>query len=297
MSVVVATRDREELLRHTVASILGQDYAGEIDVTLVYDQAVPQASHEHSGDRRRVRVVANDRAPGLAGARNAGIGRATGDLIAFCDDDDTWRPDKLRRQVEALEAARAGACVTGISVRYDDTVVERIPAVDEITTRALRESRLTGAHPSSYVMRRDVVAQVGDVDEQIPGGYGEDYDWLVRLAEVGRVVVVRAPLVDVLWHRGSFFSTRWSAMVESVDYLVAKYPVLVASRPGIARLRGQQAFALAALGNRAGALSHAWKAWRANPLEPRVYVTLAVASGLVSATRVMHLANSRGRGI
>lgn len=59
----------------------------------------------HSSSGPAVRVITNTRVEGLAGARNSGITAATGDLIAFCDDDDERTPDKLAVQVPALQAA------------------------------------------------------------------------------------------------------------------------------------------------------------------------------------------------
>ncbi len=102
VSVVIATREREELLRKTLAGVLGQDYGGDIEVVVVYDQAAPRDEHVRDDPHRRVRVVTNARVIGLAGARNTGTAEATGELIAFCDDDDTWQPTKLRRQVERM---------------------------------------------------------------------------------------------------------------------------------------------------------------------------------------------------
>ena len=83
---------------------------------VVYDQSEPDQSL--AGDPR-IRVVANTRTPGLAGARNTGILALDTDLVAFCDDDDEWLPGKLRRQVVALQAVPAAEFAScGIVVAY-----------------------------------------------------------------------------------------------------------------------------------------------------------------------------------
>lgn len=297
VSVVVATRDREELLARTLEAIARQDYAGEIEVVLVYDQAEPRPVHERDDTARRVRVTRNQRTTGLAGARNTGIAAASGELVAFCDDDDTWRPDKLRRQVLRMREADLPSCVTGIAVHYGEEVRVRVPDAQAITPEHLLASRMTGAHPSSYLMTRAALDAVGPVDEELPGGYGEDWDFLLRLARHAPVAVVGEPLVDVLWHRGSFFTSRWESINDSVDYLLVKYPELRGDRAGLARLHGQRAFALAALGRRREALRAMGSALRARPTEPRVPLAALVAARAVTPEWVMHQANSRGRGI
>lgn len=297
VSVVIATRDREQLLEKCLDAVLGQRYAGRIEVVVVYDRSEPVRGHALTRDDREVRVIVNQRTPGLAGARNTGMQATSGSLIAFCDDDDLWRPEKLERQVSAMTAAGASASVTGIAVHYEGRTVDRIPAVDAITADLLTSSRMTGAHPSSYVVSRETVDAVGWVDETLPGGYGEDYDWLLRIATMDPVLVVREPLVDVLWHRGSYFTSRWDAMVASVEYLLEKYPQLRQDAVGLARLQGQSAFALAAQHKRAAALRTSLQAFRSNPREPRVYLSVLVAAGLLEAPWVMHQLNRRGRGV
>jgi GT2 family glycosyltransferase len=297
ITVVVATRSREELLTNAVSSILAQDYTGDIEVICVYDQSTPNRGHVIDEPHRLVRVLRNTRRVGLAGARNTGILAATGDLIAFCDDDDTWRINKLTEQVSLMRRLDAAASVTGVAVTYDGVVRLRVPEMDFITAQQLSRSRLTGAHPSSFVMARELIDEIGLIDEDIPGSYGEDYDWLLRLSTAGRTVVVRRPLVDVLWHRGSYFSSRWQTIVDALEYLVNKHPSIAADRSGRARIQGQQAFALAALGQRAPALKMAAKAARSDPREQRAYFAVLVAVGAMSADFVVHQANKRGRGI
>jgi glycosyltransferase involved in cell wall biosynthesis len=57
---------------------------------------------------------------GIAGARNAGIRAATGDLIAFLDADDKWVPEKLERQVKIFEAHPSIGLIHSNSQRFID---------------------------------------------------------------------------------------------------------------------------------------------------------------------------------
>jgi GT2 family glycosyltransferase len=297
VSVVIATRSRPELLAKAVAAVLAQDYEGPVEVIAVFDQAEPLPGLERSGPHRSVRVVVNTRTPGLPGARNTGVALARHPLIAFCDDDDLWLPAKLRAQVAAMAAAGVQASVTGIRVHYGDKVRERRPARSLLRQVDLVRDRVTAAHPSSYLVTRDVVDSAGPVDEAIPGGYGEDYDWLLRVARHTDIACVVEPMVEVLWHPGSFFTRRWDTIVDALSYLLAKHPEIQRDRRGAARIHGQQAFALAALGERGAS----WRRWsttvRENPAERRAVATLVVLTGLLSADRVLHVANRFGRGI
>ncbi|HEV2893829.1 MAG TPA: glycosyltransferase family A protein, partial [Actinomycetota bacterium] len=90
VSVVVPTRDRPELLRRAVTAILEQTYQGPIECVVVFDQSDPDLPWGALPAGRRLVLVRNQRTPGLAGARNSGILAATGELVAFCDDDDEW---------------------------------------------------------------------------------------------------------------------------------------------------------------------------------------------------------------
>lgn len=298
VSAVIATRDRPELLAKAISAVLAQRYAGDIEVIVVFDQAPVRPDLASQSPGRTVRVLANDRAPGLAGARNTGITAAGGEIVAFCDDDDTWVPDKLERQVPPLLADGVVMAVGGIRIRYGDTTRERIPPEGTIEGSDLASSRVTGSHPSTFLLRREALrGALGLVDEGIPYGYGEDYDLLLRAARVGRIAVVPAVLAIVLWHPGSYFSRRWVAMIDGLAYLVDKHPEIAADRRGRAWVEGQRAFAMAADGRRLAAAKTALTSLRFNPREPRGPLALLIAARLLSAERVLNALNARGRGI
>jgi glycosyltransferase involved in cell wall biosynthesis len=299
VSVVVPTRDRPELLRTALDAILGQDYGGPIEVVVVYDQSEPDRSLETDDPHRRVSVITNTRTPGLAGGRNTGILAATGDLVAFCDDDDEWLPGKLAAQAAALAAepeAEFASC--GIRVSYDDRTVDRSLALTRVTLAALLRDRMTELHPSTFLMRREAVVDgFGLVDEEIPGSYAEDYEFLLRAARRASLVNLPTPYVLVRWHKRSYFAQRWDTISTALQWLLDRYPEFATVPAGEARVAGQIAFAQAAMGKRRDAMRWARRTIARNPREPRAYLALAVASRAVNPDRVLRTLHKRGRGI
>jgi glycosyltransferase involved in cell wall biosynthesis len=302
VSVVIPTRDRPELMRRAVVSVLDQDYDGPIEVVVVQDRPGPDVLEPtFSIDRpdRSVRLMVNKDAPGAAATRNIGLRAATSDLVALCDDDDVWLPGKLAAQVTALEESPAAiGCGTGYVLVQGEQRVDRIPDDPEITHQALLRSRVADVHPSSLIFHRELlVDQVGLLDEQIPGSYGEDYDWLLRATTVGPVLALATPYVEVLWHPGSYFMGRWQVIAEAINYLLAKHPDFRTEPQGLARLYGRLAFAYASLGDRAAARHWALRTLRVSPKEKRGYLALAAGFRLLPPATAAKLANARGRGI
>jgi glycosyltransferase involved in cell wall biosynthesis len=298
VSVVVATRDRPHLLRRALDGILNQDLGARIEVLVVFDQSEPDQGLELDDGSRRITVTTNARTPGLAGARNSGIDKVSNAWVAFCDDDDEWLPTKLTAQFEAIEVdPTARAACTGIFIRYRDRDIPRIPDPTRLTFEGFLRDRMTEVHPSSWLVEREtLVSEVGPIDEQLPGGYGEDYDLFLRTAQVTGIAVAPEPLVRVWWHGSSFFFERWKTIDEALDYLVVKYPELAEHPTGLARIEGQRAVAQAAMGQRRRALATAAECLRLNHTEKRALVAALVAAG-VPASLVLNTAHRFGRGI
>lgn len=298
VSVVMATRDRPELLRRAVRSVLSQDYEGHIEVVLVFDGTeVDELVDLPRPERRTLRAVANSRTPGLAGGRNTGILTATGSLIALCDDDDEWRPAKLSRQVPLFEDPEVVLAATGIEIHSSGGSHVRVPPT-RIDLADLLRSRIQELHPSSFVLRADALhGALGLVDEELPASYGEDYDMLLRAVQVGRIASVPDPLTVIHWDRTSYFTEKWQGIVDGLGYLLDKHPQFASHRVGRSRIEGQIAFAHGALGDRPRARAWAFRAIRNDPRQPRAYLAMMVGMGVVSGETVMAALNHRGRGV
>jgi len=299
VTVLIPTHQRPEKMRRALRSVIAQEYPGELKAIVVFDRSEPDLSLIDEFAPFPVRVMANERTPGLCGGRNTGILAADTDFVAFLDDDDEWFPGKLAAQAEVIVADPTVEFVsTSMLVDFKGTESERLAGRDQVTYDELLASRMAMLHSSSYLIRRAALLDgIGLMSEVIPGGVYEDWDVLLRAAKRRPIKHVDRPLVRIEWGRSSYFDDQWETKVAAMHWLLENYPDLRRSPVGTARLYGQLAFAQAALRRRREAVRLAGRTFRTNWREPRSVLALAVAAGLVSASTVMRVLHERGRGV
>jgi glycosyltransferase involved in cell wall biosynthesis len=300
VSVILPTRGRPDLVRTALASIVGQTYPGQIEVLVVHDQEPPQAGLAGlSEPGRHVRALANSHTPGLPGSRNTGIGLASGEFLASCDDDDVWHPAKLQAQIgRLLDQPDLLVVGSGMRLMLPDGKIISLPArAERISYRLLLRNRVKELHSSTLVMRRDAFAKAGLYDEVIPNGYAEDYDWILRAARVGRIGAVLTPLADIRKDSGSWWPGDAAVTAAGLEYLLAKHPEIRGSPRGHARLLGQLAFARSLTGERGPALRCATTAVVRWPASPHAYLALAHIATGVDRKHVLRAARMVGRGL
>ncbi|MDO9713577.1 glycosyltransferase family 2 protein [Paracraurococcus lichenis] len=101
VSVVICTRDRSDALARCLASL--QQQSRRPDQVLVVDNASRDGRTEAAARAAGVEYVREDR-PGLDIARNTGVLHATGDIVAYTDDDIVLHPRWLERMTAAFDA-------------------------------------------------------------------------------------------------------------------------------------------------------------------------------------------------
>lgn len=100
---------RPQLLQRAISSVLAQSLS-DIEIVVVVDGPDPETSlYLSQVTDGRFRYIQNVRPLGSAEARNVGVKAARGEWIAFLDDDDEWRENKLEMQLAA--AADVEDCV------------------------------------------------------------------------------------------------------------------------------------------------------------------------------------------
>ncbi len=167
-------------------------------------------------------IISKERAGGVAAARNLGIERASARWLAFLDDDDLWAPDKLEKQIAALEAGGdAGWCLTGAALLNRElhvVAVQRPPGEGRL--HRLLSYNFVPAGGSAVLARTDLVREVGGFDESLQ--VVADWDLWIRLALAADAVSVVEPLIAYVSHEQNMVRDL-STMKRELDHVADKY--------------------------------------------------------------------------
>ena len=224
VTVVIPTRSRWDLLSTAaLPSALGQEGI-DVEVVVVDDGSTDDTAERlRAGYHDRVRVVRHSRSRGVSRARNAGIEAATGDWIAFLDDDDLWAPHKLRVQLDAADSGGASFAYGGAAaVAEDRSWMYSLapPDADLLPTTLLQRNVLWGGC-SNVLVRTNVVRGLGGFDERL--FQLADWDLWIRLSQAGPGSACREVLVACIEHARSMLLTTRDDIFVELDYVDLKH--------------------------------------------------------------------------
>ena len=233
VSVVVPAYDRPAFLRDAITSVTSQT-SHPLEIIVVNDCS-PTDLFSALGDLAA--AVRYERLPtngGVARARNRGVELATGDLVAFLDDDDIWKPTYLDRQLTSLSSGFE-AVLCGFSLLEGGReIVHRIQTVNE---QLLRDgNRFCGA--SGFVARRETMLQE-PWDESLASG--EDWDLYIRLARRGALAYTQESIFS--YRQGRHESLTRPTQDETLEELERRADVLRKHRAWLGEERYRRAMA------------------------------------------------------
>lgn len=228
VSIILPTYNRLALLREAVDSVRAQTF-GDWELIVAddgSDDGTAEYLHALAAEDPRIIVLQLPHTANLPRIRNAAIGRARGEWVAFLDSDDGWRADKLQAHLDAHRAnPSARWSYSGRSIM--DAAGQTLPDArfkpwrphSGHIARLLLTHEAMVAFPS-VVVQRALLDEVGGMDEALV--FSTDYDLELRLAARAECICIPEPLVRVRVHAAS--TTRHRVEVnESFIRVYAKF--------------------------------------------------------------------------
>lgn len=200
VTVITATWNSAALLRLSLTSLLAQDYAN-FEAWIVGDACTDdsEAVVASMGDQRLRWVNLATNSGASATPNNAGLDRATGDLVAYLGHDDLWFPWHLSGLVARWEETRADL-VHGLAAILDRDG----PCAAAGPPPPGRTYRDHYAPPSSWLHVREPPGGWGRWRNPDTLGEGVDTDLLRRAALAGARFAFE-PRLSVLKFPSTFF--------------------------------------------------------------------------------------------
>ncbi len=224
ISVVIPTYNRKKLLQRAVRSVLKQTYQN-IEIWIIddcstdgTDKAIARIQDE------RIHYICLEKNSGPSAARNEGIRRSNGQIIAFLDSDDTWRKDKLEKQLSMMnEGFKAVFCKYHIHADRDSVMPTEETFDIEGTEHGFLDLLLyqnkIGA--PTLILSKGAAESIGAFCEDFHTL--EDWEYVLRLAEKHKIGFVPEVLVDVYQSNEGVNSQRGTKRADVLLYLLQRY--------------------------------------------------------------------------
>ena len=286
VSVVIPAYNSESTILETVQSVLQQTLT-DFELIVIDDGSTDgtlSILKQIKDSRLNVFSYQNG---GLATARNRGIERAAGQFVTFIDADDLWMPDKLEKQVAALQASPSAGVAYSWTKAMDHSGQRFYEGCSEsyagnVYAQLLRCNFITSG--SNVMMTREAIASSGVFDSTLR--YCEDWDYYLRIARSWPFACV--PHYQILYRQtAGSLSTNVSKMEEAYERVcdrafkdASKHvqqirpECLARVNQHLAQLHlkshGLKSHGLKGQGNRSSLRNAAAKLWQAARLWPKI---------------------------
>lgn len=217
VSVVIPTHNRPAGLQDALASLLKQTVLPD-EVVVVDDgsqEPVPKTIFDFFPAEVEVKLLRNEKPMGGNNARNRGVLASTSDYIAFLDDDDAFKPNKIEELKKAIYASNEADIIyhpAHIHMANEGVSYFSKPKAfkdGEDVFRHLLVKNVIGGTPMVTIKRQSLV-DVGLFDEEMPAL--QDYELWLRLAKNGfRFFFIETALTDY------YYETKRSSVSKSMD--------------------------------------------------------------------------------
>ncbi|MFN8491951.1 MAG: glycosyltransferase family 2 protein [Caldilineaceae bacterium] len=224
-SVIIPVWNGAHFLPTCLDSLLAQQTGDTLEVIVVDNASTDNSAALIAQRYPQVRLLRNSQNQGFAGGCNRGLEAAQGDVLVLLNQDTQVQRGWLTALLQALRDPAHG--VVGCKILYPDgkTIQHAGGWIDwplglshhygqgEVDQGQWNQSRsvefVTGA---ALAVRRDVLAQVGLLDEGFWPGYFEDNDFCLRVTAAGYTVYYAADAVVFHQESASWSDQRAKAL-------------------------------------------------------------------------------------
>ena len=196
ISVVIPTHNRGQRLIAAIDSALNNDKKLIKEIIVVDDNSTDNTQDlikRKYQNNKLIKYYKNEVSCGGAESRNIGVSHASGEWIAFLDDDDFWLNNKLEVQLsKAKKNPNTVAVSCAYIFKYPFGIKKKITLNENYSRDDLLCNNILGG-ASLCLVKKSTFCEIGGFDKRLRSG--QDWDLWLRLDQVGIISIVNKPLV------------------------------------------------------------------------------------------------------
>ncbi len=213
VSVIIPTYNRNDLLKNCLQSFENINYPKkDFEVIVVDDGSIDgteefMINNKNKFDFNLVSIRQKNKGP--AAARNLGIAKSQGELIAFTDDDCVVEKDWLDEYVRSFDEVHIGG-VGGATKHNMRGVFCEFMDFYKVMDPMVENSEVLYLITANACYRRDAILAVNGFEEKIRNPGGEDPDLSMKIKEKGYKLLFNPNCVVYHFHKNnlkSFYRT------------------------------------------------------------------------------------------
>lgn len=244
ISVVIPLYNKEKSIASTLRTVLNQTFS-DYEIVIVNDGSTDYSVAEVGKVQDdRIRLIHQQNA-GVSAARNRGIEEAKGELIAFLDADDEWKPEYLATQYDLYQRypdCNVFACnyeFRDVSGKVTPTIIRKLPFTGEDGILTNYFDVASCSNPplwtSAVVVQKQAIPAIGGFPLGIKSG--EDLLTWARLATDGKIAYSTRALAVFIHDEQFFNEDQKKRMPETVDVVGKELVQLYKMNPAIPGLK------------------------------------------------------------
>jgi glycosyltransferase involved in cell wall biosynthesis len=225
VSVVVPVLNQQSTIGDLLRSLAKLDYARDDTEIIIVDNGSCDNTQQMVRQYPFTLIVEPEKRSSYA-ARNLGISKSSGGIIAFTDGDCIVSPSWLNDLVDGFADVEVGGVAGTILHLEPRTIVERFQVIVSEPNHKSKHQPLPYAVTANVAYRREVFEKIGRFDETLPSG--SDVDFALRMQKSRRYAMRFLDNAGIVFHRNKRGLGELLRAVETKGYgyyhLARKHP-------------------------------------------------------------------------
>ena len=221
VTVIIAMYNGEETIENTINSILEQSYKF-INILICDDFSTDNSINKIASiNNSQITLLKNDTNIGLSKTRKRLLSSVKTKYIAFIDQDDTWKKDKIQKQIELMELEKCAMCHTHFNFLIKSLNTKKlIKSKVKIFYKDLLNGRSPGA--STVIINTEYFSNLLLFsDERFLDPVNDYVIWLHLLRDSNNYsICLEEPMMDYLFHGNNLSANKFKQLYK--HYFVLK---------------------------------------------------------------------------